>query len=444
MRKLTILIAATMGWIFYLAILGAAQVPALREQLVYSVSVFNGSGYSGTFTPQSEDTIYLIADKDNTVSTRITLVYFWPITGKYMAGFQTLNEELEGKLEILKEGKLIKSLGKEDNCLYYSEGYWAEGAVFYQGEEAHSQYEKFSTAVNEYYQKTGEYYEAQTEYQKKFDEFLGEIKQRREAGEGMTPEEVEERMPREPKPPTPPKFYVTPPKKDYIINLPIGRYKIRLRAEDGTIVQDSEKNLVTFTSRRTGGTGYEVIPGNRWTRRESCDDPSWIIYAAGKNVLYFSPFIQDEYNELYYNKLEDSQNYGREENWRWVHIKPIEDVTLLFSKGAEILQRIIRVPYYVKQIAGAELGYEIIEFIPQEMPDAQATFEGYRLDLAPDLEKTSYDVNMEKKEGELFQGGRREVRLIRKENAQSLYILSIFPLIVGAVIFVGRRRRLKS
>ncbi len=34
------------------------------------------------------------------------------------------------------------------------------------------------------------------------------------------------------------------------------------------------KNLVVFTARRREGVGYEIIPGNRWTKRENCDDPS--------------------------------------------------------------------------------------------------------------------------------------------------------------------------
>jgi hypothetical protein len=408
------------------------------------LNAFNGKGYGGGFTPYTEDTIYLIADKDNTISAHITLVYFWPITGKYVAGFQALNEDVNGTLEILEGGKVIKALEKEDNTLYYPGGYWGESATFYQGEEAHAYFEKFTQAIEEYYEQISQFYTAQVEYQKNIDEFLNEIKERRDKGEEFTVEEIEEEIPREPKQPTPPIFYVTPPKKDYIINLPLGRYKIRIRAEDGTIVQDSEKELLTFTSRRTGGTGYEIIPGNRWTRREASDDPSWLIYAAGKNTLYFSPFIQDEYNELYYNKLLDPQNPGREEKWRWVHIQAIKDVTLLFSKGKETLQRIVRVPYYVKQIPGPELGYEIVEFNPEEMLDRQATFEGYKLDLEPTLEKASYEINLEKKEGGFFQGSRREVRLVKKENAQSLYILSIFPLLVGAVVFVTRRRKLGS
>ncbi|GAI12471.1 unnamed protein product [marine sediment metagenome] len=113
-------------------------------------------------------------------------------------------------------------------------------------------------------------------------------------------------------------------------------------------------------------------------------------------------------------------------------------------KGKETLQRIVRAPYYVEQIQGPELGYEIVEFNPEEMFDRQATFEGYKLDLAPTLEKASYEIDLEEKEGEFFQGGRREVRLVKKENAQSLYIFSIFPLLVGVVVFAGRRRKLGS
>ncbi len=444
MKKFIIFFAISIGWIFCLVLPSAAQAPELREQLVYGLNVFNGRGYGGGFTPRTEDTIYLIANKDNAISARITLVYFWPITEKYIAGFNALNEEVEGTLEILKRGKVIETLEKEDNSLYYPEGYYGEGSLFYKGEEAHAYYEKFMKAIEEYYKKIAEYQQAQTEYQKNFNDFLEEIKKRREAGEEIKKEEIEERMPREPKPPTPPQFYVTPPTKDYIINLPEGHYKIRLRAEDGTIIQGSEKNLVLFTSRRTGGTGYEIIPGNRWTRRESCDDPSWIIYLAGKNTLYFNPFVQDEYNELYYNKLEDPQNRGREEKWRWVHTKSIKDVTLLFKKGEKILQRIARVPYYVKQIPGPELGYEIVEFNPEEMEmyGKQPTFEGYKLELSSTLQKTNYEINLEKKEGEFFPGGKREIRLVRKENAKSLYILSVFPLIVGLVVFVGRRIKL--
>jgi len=442
MRKIIVFWGVFFGLLLHLQATSMAQAPIMSEQFVYSLNVYNGKGYGGGFTPQTEDTIYLIANENSAISARTTLVYFWPITAKFMAGWQTLNEEIVGTLEILKDGKLIKSLKKQDNSLYYPEGYWGETSVLSIDEDAHSYYEKYKKATEEYYQKISEFYKARIEYQKKMDEFLQEIKKRREAEEEFTSEEIEKSIPKEPKPPEPPKFYSTEPRKDYIINLPVDSYRIRIRAEDGTIIQDSQKNLVVFTSRRTGGTGYEIIPGNRWTMREPCDDPARIIYAAGKNTLYFNPFTQDEYNELYYNKLVDPQNPGRVERWRWVHITPIKDVTLLFLKGKEVLQRVKRLPYSVKQIPGPTLGYDIIEYDQEKQPYEKPTFEGYKMDLSPTLENTGYQINLEKKTGGFFKGGKREVRLVRKENSRLLYALSIFPLIIGVVIFLERRRRL--
>jgi len=279
-----------------------STAPVLQEQLVYSWNVFDGKTYTAGFIPKSEDTIYLIANKDNAISAKKTLVYFWPITGKYMAGWKTLNEDVDGTLEILKDGKVIKRLKKEDNVLYYPEGYWGEKALFYKDEEARKQYKKYKKALDDYYNALKKYYEARIEYRKKLDKFFKEVKKRREAGE-KGPLNIE--IPKEPQPPKGPNFYVTEPKKDYIINLPPGKYRIRVRARDKTIVEGSEKNLFVFTSRRTRGVGYEIIPGNRWTKKEQCNDPASIIYAAGKNVLYFRPYFQDEYNELYHNKLMD-------------------------------------------------------------------------------------------------------------------------------------------
>ena len=440
MRKI-ISLALLVSLLFFLSSAGWAQAPKMKEQLVYGLNVFNGRGYGGGFVPQSEDTIYLIAEKDNAISAHMTLVYFWPITARYMAAWQTLNEEVEGTLEVLKEGKVIKSLKKRDNCLYYPEGYWSETSILYTDEEAIKKFEEYKKAVEKFYKAVSDYYKKMAEYKKKLDKFLEETKKLREAGEKLSPEEVEKMMPKEPKEPEPPGFYVTEPRKDYIVNLPVGTYRIRIRAEDGTIVQDSEKKLVVFTSRRRGGVGYEIIPGNRWTRRESCDDPARIIYAAGKNTLYFRPFHQDEYNELYYNKLEDPQNFGREERWRWVHIKPIKDVLLAFLKEGRLIKKVKNLPYYVKQIPGPELGYNIIEYKKEEMPDRRPTFEGYKLDLSPELAKGRYEIKLEKKleKGKFLEGGTRQIRLVRKESSKYLYPFSIFPLVVGIVVFIGRK-----
>jgi len=416
--------------------------PIFQEQLVYSWNVFDGKGWRGGFTPQSENTIYLIAGKDNAISVRKTLVYFWPITARYMAAWRTLNEEMEGILEILKDEKILKRLKKQDTVLCYPEGYWGEKTLLYKGEEARKWHRMYKDAEDKYYKALNRYYEQRTEYQKKLNEFFEEVKKRREAGE-KGPLNIE--IPKEPQPPEPPDFYVTEPQKYYILNLPPGNYRIRLKADDGTIVEGSEKNLLVFTARRREGTGYEIIPGNRWTKREECNDPTNVIYAAGKNVLYFRPYYQDEYNELYHNKLLDPQNEGREENWKWVHTEPVKDVYLLFYGQDKLLKRVDKKPYKVKQIPGPELGYNIVEFTRESFPGEKPTFEGYQLALSQDLPKQGYQIYLEKKKKNiLLTESRREIRLIKKKNASFLYYLSLFPLVVGAIVFIIRWRKVEK
>lgn len=407
MKKLSIFLVITLGLVFYLKSLSLAQAPIFSEQLVYSLNVYDGKGYAGTFTPQTGDTIYLIANKDSAISARITWVYFWPTTAEFMAGWQTLNEELEGTLEILKERKLIKLLKKRDNALYYPRGYWGETSVLCIDKNAHTHYEKYKKAVDEYYKKISEYYKTRTEYRKKMDEFLGGVEEKRDVGvEG--PLDIE--IPKEPKPPEAPKFYVTEPRKDYIINLPVGRYQIRIRAEDGTIVQDSEKYLVVFASRRVGGIGYEIIRDNRWTLLESCSDPGKAIQGRGAKILYLRAYYQDEYNELYYNKLKDPQTSGNIDQWKWFNINPIKNVALLLLKEETEVERIERKPYYVKQIFGKGLRYNIIEFGQNKLSQhVRPTFEGYKLNLSSKDPGKYEIILLDTSSGELIEQSRKKL-----------------------------------
>jgi len=414
-----------------------AQAPLFREQLVYSLTSFNGFGFSKSFCPQSEDTMYFIADVNSVVSPRKTIVYYWPITRRYMAGFSTLNEEVPGELEIWQGGRLIRTMEKQKYVLYYPEGYWSEKAIIYLDDEAQEYYDQYKAAVDEFNQKLKEYYQAMEYYQQQVNKFFEEVRQRREAGE-TGPLDIP--IPQQPEPPEFVKFYVTEPTEGFILNLPVGNYEIRVRLEDGTIFEGSEKKLVTFTSRRQEGVGYEIIPGNRWTRRENCDDPSWIIHAVGKNELYFNPFYQEEYNELYYNKLQDPQNSGRLEKWKWVHVEPVSNAQVLLGRGEEILQVVDKAPYFVKQIPGPELGYEIIPYDEElKMSGYQPTFESYKVTLGENLPQVDYQISTISKEtGEHIPKSERTIRFLKKENGVYLYAVAFLPLVVGAVVIISR------
>ncbi|HXL02222.1 MAG TPA: hypothetical protein PK016_03770 [Candidatus Atribacteria bacterium] len=420
-----------------------AQAPLFREQLVYSLTSFNGSGFSSSFCPQSEGTLYFIANFNSVVSPRKTIVYYWPITRRYMAGFSTLNEEVPGKLEIWQGGKLINTLDKQKYVLYYPEGYWSEKATIYLDDEAQKYYDEYKAAVDEFNKKLQEYYQAMNYYQQQLNNFFEEVRRRREAGD-TGPLDIP--IPQQPEPPEFVKFYVTEPAEGFILNLPVGNYEIKVRMEDGTIFEGSEKNLIVFTSRRREGVGYEIIPGNRWTKRENCDDPSWIIHAVGKNELYFNPFYQEEYNELYYNKLQDPQNIGRLESWKWVHVDPVNNAQIILGRREEILQTVDKAPYFVRQVSGPELGYEILPY-DEELKKSgyQPTFESYKVTLGEDLPRADYQIyTISRETGEHIPKSERTIRFLKKENGAYLYAVAFLPLVVGAIAIIGRSYRVEK
>jgi hypothetical protein len=124
----------------------------------------------------------------------------------------------------------------------------------------------------------------------------------------------------------------------------------------------------------------------------------------------------------------------------WVHTSSLENVLLSFLSKGKLLERIKKAPYYVKQISGPELGYEILEYKEEEFPGRDPTFEGHKLDLSPALKKGNYQLRLEKREGKMLEGSERKILLVRKENANMLYLISVFPLIVGLVVFIQRKR----
>jgi hypothetical protein len=419
-----------------------AGVPDLREQLVYRLSLFDGKGYTQGFVPQSEDTLYLIANENNAVSARVTLVYFWPITGKYVAAFKTLNEEIEGTLEVLRDDKVLQSLEKQDYVLFYPEGFLSGFCQMHVGEDAHAIFSQYEKPLSDFYRAMDAYNRESQEYRENFLAFVEDLEKRKKAGEEISPDSIRAEMPRKPTPPEKPDFDVTSLRQDFILNLPPGSYTMRMRAPDGTILEESQKSLLLFTRRRRGSTGYEIIEGNKWTKRKSCNDPSKIIYAAGENTLYLRPFREDEVNELHYRKLQDPQNEGSSERWIWVHTTPIEKVRLVLLRGAQLLGKIERMPYLVKNIPGPDLGYEILDYTRDGFPDKGPTFEGHRVTLSQPFGSGNFTLWLEDEDGQPETGSTRRVIMVRKERANYLYLTSLFPLLIGFGVFIWRRRGL--
>lgn len=416
-----------------------ADTPKYEEQFVYHLRLFDGKGYPETFIPGSEDTIYLLADTNNILSPRVTLVYFWPLSGKYVAAFKELNQQLDGTLEIFSGSKKIKEIRSSEFVFYYPKGRMGEVAQLHVGKDAYAVFKEHEETLNEFYNEMSEYSKQKLVYRTQLMEYVKQLEKRKESGETLKPEQVEAGTPREPIPPDRPPFDLTGIQSDHVINLSAGNYHIRFRAPDGTIVEGSEKKLVVFTRRRVGGVGYEIIPGNRWTKRESSNDPMQSIYGFGSNTLYFRAFMEDEYNELFYNKLLDPQNSGNSNRYKWVHTLPLMDKVLAVQRNQRTPEQVKRNAYLVKQLSGARLGYEILPFTPEKFPDKQPSFEGFKVEFSAGNDAGQQTIWLEGPEGRKLPKSVRKMLIVNKPGVKWLYLISAFPLIVGLIVYLRRR-----
>ena len=429
-------------WLLLLILQGRvwADVPKYEEQFVYHLGPFDGKGYPETFIPRSEDTIYLLADTNNVVSPRVTLVYFWPLTGKFVAAFKQLNEQLEGTLEIFSGQRKIQEIGKSEFVFFYPNGIMGQAAELHVGKAAYAIFQEHENTLNDFYDKMNEYSKQMFVYRTQLMEYAEQLEKRKERGEILNSEQVQADMPRQPAQPDRPPFDLTGLQSDHIINLAGGNYRIRFRAADGTIVEGSEKKLVVFTRRRVGGVGYEIIPGNRWTKRESSNDPLETIYGFGRNTLYFRAFMEDEYNELFYNKLLDPQNHGNPQRWIWVHTVPLLDKVLTVHRNERSQEQIKRTAYLVKQLPGARLGYEILPYNSDRYPDQQPAFEGFKVEFSAGNDAVHQTIWLEGPDGQQVPKSIRKISMVKKTGVKWLYLISAFPLMVGLLIYVRRRK----
>ena len=417
-----------------------AQAPVMEEQMVYRLRLFNGRGYQTSFCPASEETIYVIANSDNVLESRMTLVYYWPMTRRYESGFKTLNEPVDGAIELLQGETVSERLHPRTYAFSLAKGWYAENSEIFLDKNAIRQYEQYQLALKNYTEQLKIYRAQKEAYHRQMEEFFATTRRPQEP-EKNSMRDIPVQVPKEPEFPEGPEFFVQPPEQAFIINLPAGTYRMRLRAPDGTIVEESEKKLVSFTHRRSGQVGYEIISAKRWTMPEISGDTGEVIYLQGKNTLYFRPYLQTEYNHLYYAKLLDPQNDGFADMWRWVNIKQIKKGRIQLVKDGRVVASIEERPYHVQQIPGPELGYTIIDYDQEKSEDRAPSLVGYRAELQ--LDKGAYHMRLVGEAGKVISGSIRELRAIEVADTWKLHLaVLILPLLVWGPVFIWRRWKL--
>lgn len=381
-----------------------ADQGGFRKELAYGLTLFDGAQYQGTFCSEEIDTVYMLAGVGNVVTPRVTEVYFWPITGEYMADWMAMNEAIEGTLEILDGSRIVTSLALTEYTLIHPTGFSgaAEGLII--GEAA-------GEAVNDYKNALSRYFQAAMEYGDAVSECLPPVGYTREVDRG------------------------------FIVNLPPGAYMMRFRGSDGSAPAEGVKRLVVFPALGEG-LGYEIIPEDKWTYPMSSDELGESIFGIQSHTIYVKPFRQVQYNRRNHIKLTElpnpSSGRGMENQTTWVHVSPMpgDGLAIEIVQNGAVVERVHERPYYVEQRPGYALGYDIVESDPGKPPSADPSFRAYRIKIPEAGRRCT--IRLVDESGRVVPGSVRNLRAARQPGFASLLLSALIPLVVG-VLVVGRR-----
>jgi hypothetical protein len=422
-----------------------ADVPVRREEFIYSILAFNGRDYSGTFCREDGDTIYLLADVDNFITTRKTFVYFWPITGDYKTDTSSFNEPQEGSLELSGPGKQegAEILTPQKYTYFNVQGEYELNWKVVKDQEAEQAWEHYTSLVDAYWEKTGKYQQDKMLYDMLLSELTKQIGELRQAGKDMSA--LVEKLkglapPQEPQPPT---DYVVPPvpvQPAFIINLPEGEYRIRFLTPDGSVMEGTDKKIVTFARRRAEGIAFEVIPADKWTRPVESNTPSSVLYVDGSSDLYLRPFFQLEYNDLYYEKMKKNDSLGNPNLYKWARIQQVPGAGIELMLPGRQVNLVREQPFYVEQTKGSALGYQIVPFDPEGAhKDREPSLRAFQVPIGAETRAVS--LRVKDRQGTLLAGGSRQIRVVKTNRSGALLtLLALLPLLALLLVRLGRRR----
>jgi hypothetical protein len=428
------ILASLVNILVLVGLLGAAtparaQAPERVVSFVYGTTHYNGFIYGNAFIPPQVDTIYLIADVPNIIAPRMTQVYYWGITNRYLADWNQMNVLVQGTLEIFRNNSSVAETELVPYVVQYDTSAPAETLGLYTRDDAMAAAERFEQTQQEYRDALFAHSEAQQAYRELVTELM--LKHRDEPMK-------EEDFPPAPTPPRPMTLYSSNMAQGFEVNLPEGVYTLRLRTSEGQIQPGSEKRLVVF-SKLSEGVSYKIYPETRWTQTEDTYRPKSVVYAPLNSTLYLQPFRQAQYNEYNYRKMEDPQDTAaRRDRQIWVPFEPLQNVGMVARQPGGELSTLPLQSYYVQQIPGVGLGYEIVLYDPATMD--HISFDAFKVTL--DSRHELYTINLVNEGGVALQGSERQLKALYTQRGWMLYVASSFPLLVGLALIVDRKRRI--
>ena len=413
------------------------------EQLIHSLVVFNGSGYSRTFSAESSNTIYLLADTDNFVTLRKTFVYYRPADDALHADTTHLDATVDGFLEILGRGGEAQSFSMEDYTYYNLRG---DGAARWRtatGLDAHHVYADYTEKLRAYREGLDAYRLDRATY----DYMVGELERRieeqnRAGGDTARLEEVLGGLVAPTGPEFPEEYAAAPVRVDraFVVNLRAGTYRTRLVRGDGKVLEGSEKTIVAFGRFGEATVGYEVIPGDKWNRPVESNAADAVIYANGSSDLYLVAYHQHEFVDLHYEKLLRNDARGSPGLRRHAFVQEIRGVRIAVLDPGGRIATIDKLPWFVEQERTTSHGYRIVPFDPDGAHlDREPSLTAFHIDL--DRDRTRIRIALIDSQGAIIGGSMRRIRLLDgSASPGELVLLALLPLAIGLAVALARRK----
>ncbi len=422
-----------------------SQAPVRTEEFIYTILSYNGKDYSGTYCRQASDTIYLYENTDNFISAGKAFVYYWPITESWKIDQSVLDISFDGILRVEDNGQNIDLSPVFYTYFSVREGLQTEWKAV-MGDEATREYDRYRELATTYLQEVRNYEQAVLRYEERANMLFREITTRKNEGlpyENLLTEMEGLQKPKEPEIPT---YYGTPPvplKQGYHLNLPKGEYSLRFLTHEGLEMAWSGKILIVEGKKGDPTIGFEVIPADRWVYSSDSVQPSSVLYVNGKTDLYIRPFFQEKYNDLFYSKLINNDAVGNGNVDRWVKTRQVlGSVIVIEYRDSPVT--VEENQFVVDQTKGANLGYTILPYNPDESYDSRTpNLIAYKIPI--DEETPAFSFHLVDEDGTMLPGSGRKVRIVENPERGWLFIgTACIPLIVIILVKSRRKKTLRS
>lgn len=399
-----------------------------ERSFVYATNHYTGNGYASALIPPSVNEVFLLSGSPSIIAAKETNLYYWPITNEYKADWENLNLNSSGDLEIYQGSNLISSVPQSKYTLQYDGNDPSGTYRLFLDEEAETAYQQYLDKRKQYRDDLNQYHQLINAFTILYQDALKKV------SEGLL---SPDQLPQAPIAPPDLTLFSSEILLGYPVDLPVGDYRMQFRLPDGEIQPGSIKKLKVFEALRVG-TGYKVADLERWNQTEDSFSTTETLYCLEGHTYFLRPFSQTEYNQRYYVRMNNPQDkLSREDRQIWVSSKAISSADLQINSTANTYSAPAE-GFYVRQILGTKLGYEIV---PSRETEQGPTFEAVR--FVADQGR-AYSIELTDASGDVLPGSARQIRCTQTSRSPWLYVLSSLPLIIGLAIYLARRAKVQT